>query len=252
MNTVVTISLNGRAYKLEQEAYDALKEYLDDAGGRLTNNPDQGEIIEDLERSVAEKCDAALRQHQDVVTAAEVAQMLDEIGTVDADMAGEAAATPVEQGSPAHVAEADAPVMSSGAGAPGALLQPSKRPTRNVALIVVAVAALGFLAVSVPVFGLLLRSSSGTASPAATKPPEVECDGSACAASLVPPGDEAVAGSMSGGSTTPAPEASPCAAAAGCVVAPESAVSSPADSAPTHTTRPSSAPAPPRPAAGTK
>ncbi len=88
MQIVITISLNGNAYQLDEHGYDALRAYLEHAGAQLHGNPDTSEILRDLEQAIAEKCQRLLGPGKTVVTAAEIAQVLREIG-------------PVEGGSPA-------------------------------------------------------------------------------------------------------------------------------------------------------
>ncbi len=84
MGPVITISLNGNAYTLEQAAYDALKAYLATAEARLAANPDRAEILADLEQAIAEKCGRYLSAHKTVVATAEVEEVIREMGPVDA------------------------------------------------------------------------------------------------------------------------------------------------------------------------
>ena len=83
MNKVVTINLNGRAYKLEEAGYDSLRAYLDQAGARLADDPGKSEIIDDLEQAIAEKCDKALNHHKTVVATADIEQIISEMGPVE-------------------------------------------------------------------------------------------------------------------------------------------------------------------------
>lgn len=83
MNKVVTISLNGRAYQLEEQGFDALRAYLDDAAARLAEDPGKAEIIADLEQAIAEKCDKLLNPHKSVVATDEVKKIIDEMGPVE-------------------------------------------------------------------------------------------------------------------------------------------------------------------------
>ena len=55
MRTVITISLNGNAYQLDAVGFDALRAYLQVAEQRLAGNPDQAEILADLEQAIADK-----------------------------------------------------------------------------------------------------------------------------------------------------------------------------------------------------
>lgn len=83
MQKVITINLNGNAYQLDEEGYEALRAYLAHAEAQLGVNPDASEIIRDLEQSIAEKCLRLLGPGKTVVTTAEVEQILREIGPVE-------------------------------------------------------------------------------------------------------------------------------------------------------------------------
>ena len=90
MRPVITISLNGNSYQLEQEGYEALRAYLATAEARLADNPDKAEILADLEQAIAEKCGRYLNSHKTVVTTEEVQQVIRDMGPVDGDAAGQA------------------------------------------------------------------------------------------------------------------------------------------------------------------
>ena len=83
MRTVITISLNGNAYQLDAVGYDALRAYLQVAEQRLAGNPDQQEILADLEQAIADKCNRYLGPHKNVIGSEEVAEVLREMGPVD-------------------------------------------------------------------------------------------------------------------------------------------------------------------------
>ena len=91
MQKVITINLNGNAFQLDEEGYEALRAYLAEAGARLGGNPDASEILRDLEQSIAEKCQRHLGPGKSVVTTAEIEQMLREIGPVDSSAGGPSA-----------------------------------------------------------------------------------------------------------------------------------------------------------------
>lgn len=114
MNKVITINLGGTAYQLEETGYDALRAYLEAAGGRLRHNPDRKEILSDIEASIGEKFRGRLTAHKNVVTAAEVAAVLAEMGPIEDDSA--ASATDDAQPSEAK-ADRDQPRATSAAGA---------------------------------------------------------------------------------------------------------------------------------------
>jgi phage shock protein PspC (stress-responsive transcriptional regulator) len=90
---VIIINLNGVAYQLDESAYDALLAYLDHAAAQLAGNPDRAEIIADLEQAIADKCHRYLGSHKNVVTAAEIEDVLREMGPVDAGSDGSDDAT---------------------------------------------------------------------------------------------------------------------------------------------------------------
>jgi phage shock protein PspC (stress-responsive transcriptional regulator) len=106
MRTVITISLNGNAYQLDAVGFDALRAYLQVAEQRLAGNPDQEEILADLEQAIADKCNRYLGPHKNVVSASEVTEVLREMGPVDGDAAEAAAHSGAAQGEGPGGAEA--------------------------------------------------------------------------------------------------------------------------------------------------
>ena len=66
MQKVIIINLNGNAYQLDEDAYAALRIYLDNAEAQLAFNPDKTEIVADLEQAIAEKCMRFLAPHKTV------------------------------------------------------------------------------------------------------------------------------------------------------------------------------------------
>lgn len=85
MERVVTINLNGNPYQLEEPAYDALRAYIARAETALADNPDKAEIIRDLEQAIADKCGNYLAASKTVISAAEMARILDEMGPVEGE-----------------------------------------------------------------------------------------------------------------------------------------------------------------------
>jgi phage shock protein PspC (stress-responsive transcriptional regulator) len=98
MQKVIIINLNGNAYQLDEDAYDALRVYLDNAAVQLASNPDKTEIIADLEQAIAEKCMRFLAPHKSVVTRLEIEQVLQEMGPVDGSAGAAGAATSADSG----------------------------------------------------------------------------------------------------------------------------------------------------------
>jgi phage shock protein PspC (stress-responsive transcriptional regulator) len=83
MQKVVSISLNGIAYQLEEPGYDQLRVYLERAETRLKDSPDRTEVMNDLEQAIGEKCARCLSPHKTVVNEAEIARIIEEMGPVE-------------------------------------------------------------------------------------------------------------------------------------------------------------------------
>lgn len=96
MQKVFTVSLNNTLYQLEEDAYAAVRSYLDHAASRLRNNPDLVEILADLERAIDEKIAALsvndVRQSNRgrILRLEQVQAILQEIGPVGDDDPGTA------------------------------------------------------------------------------------------------------------------------------------------------------------------
>jgi phage shock protein PspC (stress-responsive transcriptional regulator) len=123
MRPVITISLNGNSYQLEQEGYEALRAYLATAEARLADNPDKAEILADLEQAIAEKCGGYLNPHKTVVTTEEVQQVIQDMGPVDGGAAGQASGAAGATGAAQSPAGARPGAGAGSAGAPKRLYQ---------------------------------------------------------------------------------------------------------------------------------
>ena len=93
---VIGLTGHGERYRLREDAYDRLAEYLDKAAARLQADPDRAEVLGDLERSVGDKLAALLGSEDRLVTVADIEGVLEEIGAVDTghDPVAEEPATP--------------------------------------------------------------------------------------------------------------------------------------------------------------
>ena len=78
----VTARLNRSTLQFEEAAYARLESYLAEAARTLDGNPDQQEILGDLEQAVADQCTRRARTDQAAVTLAELEPALEEIGSV--------------------------------------------------------------------------------------------------------------------------------------------------------------------------
>ena len=83
MQRLITITLNSRLFQLDERGYDALRAYLEHAAAQLGANPDRVEIVRDLEQSIAEKFSKSGEPARTIVTAADVDDVLREVGPVD-------------------------------------------------------------------------------------------------------------------------------------------------------------------------
>jgi len=83
MQKVVSISLNGNSYQLEEPGYEQLRAYLERAESRLRESPDRAEVMADLEQAMSEKCRATLGPHKTVVSTLEVERIITEMGPVE-------------------------------------------------------------------------------------------------------------------------------------------------------------------------
>ncbi len=78
----ITASLNGTTLQFDEAAFARLEAYLADARRTLADNPDQAEILADLEQAVADQCRRRLPAERQVITLAELEPALEEIGSV--------------------------------------------------------------------------------------------------------------------------------------------------------------------------
>lgn len=83
MNKVTTINLNGKAFQIEEAAFEVLHSYLESALLKLKDNPDKEEIRLDLEQAMAEKCKKFLTPHKTVVSVAEIRTIVEEMGPIE-------------------------------------------------------------------------------------------------------------------------------------------------------------------------
>jgi phage shock protein PspC (stress-responsive transcriptional regulator) len=83
MQKVVSISLNGNSYQLEEPGYEQLRAYLERAESRLRESPDRAEVMADLEQAISEKCRATLGPHKSVVSTLEIERIITEMGPVE-------------------------------------------------------------------------------------------------------------------------------------------------------------------------
>src|SRR5512134_3304709 len=91
----VTVSLNRSTLQFDEAAYARLENYLAESASLLEGDPDPQEILSDLEQAVADQCARRLPPGQAVVTLAELAPALEEIGVVQSPTASVAPEQPL-------------------------------------------------------------------------------------------------------------------------------------------------------------
>ena len=85
MQRVILVGLTGhtRQFRLEEDAYDALRQYLGHAGTQLGNGPEGAEVVDDLERSIGDRLTVLAGADDRVLEAEDIAKVLDDVGVVD-------------------------------------------------------------------------------------------------------------------------------------------------------------------------
>ena len=107
MRRVITVSLNGNAFQLEDDAHAVLVAYLERANTSLAGNPDKDEIVADVEQAIGDKCARYLNAHKSVLGRTEIETVLAEMGPVDGD-GGAAPAGAAAEAAPAGASVAPA------------------------------------------------------------------------------------------------------------------------------------------------
>lgn len=84
MKQVVNISLGGRCYTLENDAYSELKSYLEAFRSSSSMGSQTGEMMDEVEMSIADILDASLvKSHVDVVNESMVHEIINRLGMPD-------------------------------------------------------------------------------------------------------------------------------------------------------------------------
>src|SRR5262245_33649754 len=90
----VTVALNRSTLQFDEAAFARLQEYLAESASLLEGDADAQEILSDLEQAVADQCTRRMAAGQTVVTLAQLAPALEEIGTVQVPNGATASETP--------------------------------------------------------------------------------------------------------------------------------------------------------------
>lgn len=86
MQQVIQVSLSGHPamLRMDVDAYDALRRYMESARERLREDPYSEEVMNDLEQSIGEKLTLLLHTDDQVLDLAEMNKVLAEVGPVEA------------------------------------------------------------------------------------------------------------------------------------------------------------------------
>jgi len=95
-----TVRLNRSVLQFDDAAHARLEQYLAESASLLEGDPDPQEILADLEQAVADQCLRRLRPEQTVVTLAELAPALEEIGAVQSPGAGPSSSSTMRETPP--------------------------------------------------------------------------------------------------------------------------------------------------------
>ncbi len=80
MKRTISASLNGKAYILDEDAYQALDRYLNQLNRHFTNDPNKTEVIADIESRIAEHFDSYLKVPEQVINIDEVNRVINIMG----------------------------------------------------------------------------------------------------------------------------------------------------------------------------
>ena len=80
MKTTVKINLSGQIFNLDDDAYQALKDYLDAISKRFRDTEEGAEIISDIESRIAELFQSKINEKKEVITLEDVNDVIATMG----------------------------------------------------------------------------------------------------------------------------------------------------------------------------
>lgn len=83
MKKTLSLSLGGRVFAFEEDAYARLSDYLAGLKDRFRGEPAVAELLNDIESSLAEKCTQRIHPYKEAVTLADVEEIIAVMGDVD-------------------------------------------------------------------------------------------------------------------------------------------------------------------------
>lgn len=82
MKKVVNITIGGIVFTIEEDAYTALAQYLDTIREYYKKEDEQGEIVDDIELSIAEKLGSYAKKNKNVISMNNINAVIKEMGTI--------------------------------------------------------------------------------------------------------------------------------------------------------------------------
>ncbi len=83
MKKNISINISGIIFHIEEDGYEALKDYLDSISSYFANFEDSQEIVADIESRIAEKFLSHLSKSKQVITREDVSDLIKSMGTVE-------------------------------------------------------------------------------------------------------------------------------------------------------------------------
>jgi hypothetical protein len=82
MKKTISINISGILFHIEEDGYDTLKKYLDAINQHFSHYEDNQEIITDIENRIAEIFLSNLKNNKQVITAENVSNLIEKMGTI--------------------------------------------------------------------------------------------------------------------------------------------------------------------------
>src|SRR5690606_15973727 len=82
MKKTLSINISGILFHIEEDGYTSLKNYLDAINKHFSFYKDNQEIISDIENRIAEIFLSYLKNNKQVITAENVANLIEKMGTI--------------------------------------------------------------------------------------------------------------------------------------------------------------------------
>src|SRR5690606_3551140 len=82
MKKTISINISGILFHIEEDGYSTLKTYLEVINRHFSHYPDNQEIITDIENRIAEIFLSFLKNNKQVITAENVTNLIEKMGTI--------------------------------------------------------------------------------------------------------------------------------------------------------------------------